>query len=50
LKFIFVQASWLFFADRITYEESTLIRHYGSVYRDYQKRVPVGIPFIRGCP
>jgi protein-S-isoprenylcysteine O-methyltransferase len=32
------------------YEEATLIRFYGGLYRDYQRRVRVGIPFIRGCP
>ena len=42
------QSSWIFFADRIKYEEETLANHYGALYRDYQKRVPVGIPFIRG--
>lgn len=47
---VYLIATWLFFSDRIVYEEATLIRHYGSLYRNYQKRVPVGIPFIKGCP
>ncbi|CAF1172811.1 unnamed protein product [Rotaria magnacalcarata] len=47
--FIYLISTWLFFADRIAYEEATLIKCYGDAYRNYQKRVPVGIPFIRGC-
>lgn len=46
---LYLVSSWLFFADRINYEEETLVRTYGQLYRDYQQRVPVGIPFIRGC-
>jgi len=48
--FIYLISSWLFFAERIVYEEATLIKCYGNLYREYQKRVPVGIPFIKGCP
>ncbi|UJR29978.1 hypothetical protein I4U23_017525 [Adineta vaga] len=47
---LYLFSTWWFFADRIVYEEATLIRCYGSLYREYQKRVPVGIPFIKGCP
>ncbi|CAF4396864.1 unnamed protein product, partial [Adineta steineri] len=46
---LYLIATWLFFSERIAYEEGTLIRFYGELYRDYQKRVPVGIPFIKGC-
>ncbi|CAF0758797.1 unnamed protein product [Adineta steineri] len=46
---LYLIATWLFFSERIVYEEGTLIRFYGELYRDYQKRVPVGIPFIKGC-
>ena len=38
----------MFFSERIAYEEATLVRYYGGLYRDHQQRVSVGIPFIRG--
>ncbi|CAF1102849.1 unnamed protein product [Adineta ricciae] len=47
---LYLISTWRFFAERVVYEEATLIRCYGNLYRDYQKRVPVGIPFIKGCP
>ncbi|CAF1024553.1 unnamed protein product [Rotaria sordida] len=49
--FIYLFSTWFFFADRIVYEEATLTRYYGNVYRDYQKRVPVvGLTLlILGC-
>jgi len=40
--------SWKFFNDRIYVEEITLINFFGKQYFDYQKRVPTGIPFIKG--
>ncbi len=35
-----------FFRHRIAYEERTLDYIFGQEYKDYRKRVPVGIPFI----
>ncbi|CAF3991790.1 unnamed protein product [Rotaria sp. Silwood2] len=40
---IYLFSTWLFFADRIAYEEATLIRCYGNMYREYQKRTSVAI-------
>lgn len=42
-------ASWKFFSSRIVYEEFYLIKFFGIQYRQYQKKVPIGIPFIKGC-
>lgn len=41
-------ASWKFFNDRVTIEEVTLLNFFGYDYMDYQKRVPTGLPFIKG--
>lgn len=41
-------ASWKFFNDRITVEELTLLNFFDYDYVDYQKRVPTGLPFIKG--
>jgi protein-S-isoprenylcysteine O-methyltransferase len=41
-------ASWKFFNSRIIYEEYYLIKFFGQQYLDYQKRVSIGIPCIRG--
>jgi len=41
-------ASWIFFKERITDEEITLINFFGEDYLHYQKRVPTGLPFIYG--
>ena len=43
---VFAGFAWYFFADRIPYEESTLIEQFGEDYIEYKKRVPVRIPFI----
>ena len=40
--------SWLFFNERIYIEEHSLLRFFGDDYSDYQKKVPSGIPFVRG--
>jgi protein-S-isoprenylcysteine O-methyltransferase len=40
-------ASWMFFADRIPYEESLLLSFFGNTYLDYQRRTPLGLPFIK---
>ncbi|KAH9495083.1 hypothetical protein Btru_018117 [Bulinus truncatus] len=40
--------SWRFFNERIAEEEIYLLNFFGEDYLDYQKRVPTGIPFIRG--
>uniref|UniRef100_A0A0V0G8H3 Protein-S-isoprenylcysteine O-methyltransferase n=1 Tax=Triatoma dimidiata TaxID=72491 RepID=A0A0V0G8H3_TRIDM len=41
-------ASWKFFNDRIIIEEITLLNFFGYDYMDYQKRVPTGLPLIKG--
>uniref|UniRef100_A0A6B2LH77 Protein-S-isoprenylcysteine O-methyltransferase n=1 Tax=Arcella intermedia TaxID=1963864 RepID=A0A6B2LH77_9EUKA len=38
---------WRFFNDRIRFEEKTLIALFGDEYKEYQRRVPVRIPFIK---
>lgn len=43
-------ASWHFFEDRITDEEEFLIQFFGDEYVEYKRRVPTGIPFIKGFP
>ena len=43
---LFMYASWMFFADRIPYEESLLLSFFGDTYLDYQRRTPLGLPFI----
>lgn len=40
-------AAFIFFQGRIRYEEGTLKEMFKEKYEDYQKRVPVGIPFIK---
>ncbi|XP_050428035.1 protein-S-isoprenylcysteine O-methyltransferase [Adelges cooleyi] len=41
-------ASWKFFKERIYYEEMTLLNFFGENYVSYQKKVGIGLPFIRG--
>lgn len=40
-------AAYLFFKDRIPYEEFKLTEFFGQEYRDYAKRVPIRIPFVK---
>ncbi len=42
--------SWAFFHERIAIEEYTLLQFFGEDYEKYQKKVPTGIPFIKGYP
>ena len=44
----FAVASWRFFNDRIEHEEIFLLKFFGEDYCDYQQRVGIGLPFIRG--
>ncbi|EPY28495.1 hypothetical protein STCU_05085 [Strigomonas culicis] len=49
LCFLFhTTATWLFFKDRIPYEESLLVSDdfFGEKYEAYRRGTPVGIPFI----
>ncbi|XP_050787750.1 protein-S-isoprenylcysteine O-methyltransferase [Gopherus flavomarginatus] len=41
-------ASWRFFRERIEEEEFTLIHFFGAEYLEYKKKVPSGLPFIKG--
>ncbi|XP_070064436.1 protein-S-isoprenylcysteine O-methyltransferase-like [Drosophila virilis] len=45
---IYALVSWLFFHDRIYVEEYSLLYFFQSDYARYQKRVPTGLPFIKG--
>jgi len=45
---LYALVSWKFFADRIEAEEYYLLNFFGNQYLDYQKRVPTGLPFIKG--
>ncbi|XP_060803421.1 protein-S-isoprenylcysteine O-methyltransferase [Amyelois transitella] len=40
--------SWVFFRERVFAEELTLLTFFGNQYREYQKKVPTGLPFIKG--
>ena len=44
----YLAASWSFFHGRVLEEEVTLLNFFGEQYSDYQRRVPSGLPFIRG--
>ena len=39
--------AWHFFADRIEYEEVTLLQQFGKDYDRYRSITPTGIPFIK---
>lgn len=45
---LYAVSSWKFFKTRISYEEFHLIKFFGKEYIDFQKRVPTGIPFVKG--
>ena len=42
----FAAASYVFFKDRIPYEEELLVEMFGEAYIDYAIKTPIGIPFI----
>ena len=44
----YTAASWVFFKDRIEDEEEMLLLFFGREYVDYSRRVPTGLPFIKG--
>lgn len=46
--FLYTIVSWKFFKSRIIYEEYYLKVFFGSQYTKYQKKVPTGIPFVKG--
>ncbi|PAV66033.1 hypothetical protein WR25_19451, partial [Diploscapter pachys] len=46
--FAYAYVSWLFFEERILDEEKDLLRFFGQQYADYQRKVWVGLPFIKG--
>jgi hypothetical protein len=29
------QSTWMFFSERVAYEETTLVKYYGGLYHDY---------------
>uniref|UniRef100_A0A7N4V1L8 Protein-S-isoprenylcysteine O-methyltransferase n=2 Tax=Sarcophilus harrisii TaxID=9305 RepID=A0A7N4V1L8_SARHA len=39
---------WRFFRDRTEEEEISLIHFFGEEYLEYKKKVPTGLPFIKG--
>ncbi|CAG9136751.1 unnamed protein product [Plutella xylostella] len=41
-------ASWSFFRERVFAEEATLLAFFGAQYVQYQKKVPTGLPLIKG--
>jgi len=43
----YAYVSWTFFNTRILYEEQTLTNHFGAAYKQYQKDVPSGIPYVK---
>ena len=44
----YICAIGMFYRERIVLEEFHLIRFFGRRYIEYQKKVPTGLPFIRG--
>lgn len=44
----YAAASFLFFRGRIRYEEHRMLAFFGDSYVQYQKRVPTGVPFVKG--
>ena len=47
---LFAVAGWKFFAQRIPYEERSLLRLFGDEYYNYAMRSYMGIPFIPSIP
>lgn len=45
---LYVYASWKFFAERIPYEEYTLLKSFGHKYERYRQGTIIGIPWIQG--
>lgn len=45
---VYAGVSWKFFQSRIYLEEITLTTFFGREYREYQRRVPTGLPGIHG--
>lgn len=45
---VYAVVSWKFFHSRIYLEEITLSTFFGREYREYQRRVPTGLPGING--
>lgn len=45
---IYTIVTWLFFKERIYVEEYNLIQFFGDEYRQYQSKVGLGIPGIKG--
>lgn len=44
----YTAASWLFFKERVEFEEIALLNFFGQHYCDYQQKVGTGLPFIHG--
>lgn len=44
---LFALAAWRFFAERVPYEDRCLYAMFGAEYRQYWRRTPSGLPFIR---
>lgn len=44
----FAFAAYLFFKDRIPYEEELLVEFFGMQYVAYAARTPILIPFVEG--
>ena len=45
----FSGASWVFFKDRIPYEEELLVDFFGKAYIEYAASTPIMMPFIKSA-
>lgn len=45
---VYALTVWRFFRDGTEEEEISLIHFFGEEYLEYKKRVPTGLPFIKG--